>query len=109
MRGRLSLVQPGLPRARPISDETSSLASTKTHSGIVASSIRLYFKYSLFKKRMTDGDIDRDSERFKHSESYDIIDEKRWHRHPNGTCRHFYLHHHGSLGKYHGLDICRCP
>ncbi|CAF5109818.1 unnamed protein product [Rotaria sp. Silwood1] len=58
---------------------------------------------------MKDGDIDRDSERFEHSESYDIIDEKLWHHHPNGTCRYFYFHHHGSLGKYHGLDICRCP
>ncbi|CAF1351944.1 unnamed protein product, partial [Rotaria sordida] len=56
-----------------------------------------------------DGNIDRDNERFERGESYDIVDRNRWHRRPNGTCRYFYFHHVGILGKHHGLDICRCP
>jgi hypothetical protein len=59
-----------------------------------------------------DGTIDGDYERFKHRESHDIYNAKRWHRRPNGpsvTCSYFYPCHFGIHGVYDGFDICRCP
>ncbi|CAF3011150.1 unnamed protein product [Rotaria sp. Silwood2] len=58
-----------------------------------------------------DGDIDLDDERFSRGECYDICDENRWHRRPNGpsvTCCYFYNDHHGYLGNLNDFDICRC-
>jgi hypothetical protein len=58
-----------------------------------------------------DGDVDRDNERYNRGGSYEILDNKRWHRRPNGppvTCSYFYHYHFGSIGVSYGFDMCRC-
>lgn len=57
------------------------------------------------------GDFDLDYERFNRLESYDILQERRWHRRPDGpsvTCSYFYGDHLGATGAMYGFDLCRC-